>query len=235
MYWVYLSLFLIAVFIPEVVNRDVLFLGEEDVEAFLILCFGMLGFMTYLAKEKALLSSFRERLRLQKRANTITRDLSDSYSYIGEINRKLDIIKELAFRLPKDTLEGFKREEKRGAGMYRPVIVAARLLARTETVSLRFVNLKERKLEKVVEDDRRRNFSFFGANTLLHSNKLSAEENGCAMIRSPHDAGGIVAFVVFPKKVNHIEDVEIFKVLASQALFLYCVEEERKKLLLVVE
>jgi hypothetical protein len=109
MYWIYLTLFVLAILTPQFIAREVGLLREEDVEALLIFCFGAFGFMIYLAKEKTLLKLIREKLHLEKQTSLITRDLSDSYSYIGEMNRKLDIVQDFIFDLPKVTavaLEG---------------------------------------------------------------------------------------------------------------------------------
>lgn len=224
MYWIYLIIFVLAVLTPEAINHGVSFLGEEDVESLLVFCFGAFGFAIYLIKEKALVRVFKEKLHLQKQANIITRDLSDSYSYIGEMNRKLDIVKDLIFRLPNDTAEVMKGEDRRDTGIYRSVLETVLLLSRADAVSIRFVNLKTKTLEKKVGNGDQKYFSFFEEKPVLQSKKIFSEKNNCVIVRSPQQACGVVALIIFPKTSNHIEDVEVFKMVASEALFLYCVE-----------
>ena len=97
MYWIYLAIFILIILTPKIIQDGIFFLHEEDIESLIIFFFGLFAFTLYLAKEKALLKVFQEKLHLQKKANTITKDLSDSYSYIGGMNRKFDIVKDLIF------------------------------------------------------------------------------------------------------------------------------------------
>ncbi len=224
MYWIYLIIFVLAVLTPETVNQGVSFLSADDLESLLVFCFGTLGFIIYLVKEKALIRVIKEKLHLQKQANIITRDLSDSYSYIGEMNRKLDIVRDLIFRLPHDTVEAMRRKNHRDPVIYRSVLETVLLLSRADCVSIRFVNLKTKKLEKNIGEGDQKTFAFFEEKPILQSKKLFSEKNNCVIVRSPQPACGMVALIIFPKTSNHIEDVEVFKMVASEALFLYCVE-----------
>lgn len=230
MYWIYLTLFIFIVLTPEIIQDSVLFFREEDVESLIIFCFGLFGFVLYLAKEKELIRVFKEKLHLQKRTNLITRDLSDSYSYIGGMNRKFDIVKELIFHLPKDTAEVLAKRE---AETYQPIIQAVKLFAKTGAVSLRFVNMRTEEVEKTVENDLEGVFSSFDVKTLKAPKKTFWEEHGCMIVRSPRQAKDMAAYIIFPKVTNRVDDMEIFKILASQALLLFCVDwygtAERKK------
>lgn len=221
MYWIYLAIFILIILTPKIIREGILFFREEDVEALIIFCFGLFGFVLYLAKEKALLRVFQEKLHLQKRANIITKDLSDSYSYIGEMNRKFDIVKELIFHLPKDTADTLTKKEPE---TFRSILEAVKLLAKTDMVSLRFVNAKTQEIEKVLENGHGKTFASFDAERLLSSKKTFWEEETYAVVRSPLQAKGMAAYIVFFKTSNHIEDADVFKILASQALLLFCVD-----------
>ncbi len=224
MYWIYLILFVLIVLTPKIIQHGAFFLLEENIESLLIFFFGIIGFALYLSKEKALLRVFKEKLHLQKQTNIITRDLSDSYSYIGEMNRKFDIVKELIFSLPKNTAENLNTK---GADLYAPVLDAARLLAKTDHIALYFVDTKKKIVEKTLGKKMYSEAVVFDAPTLLRSKRFFWEEQGCAIVRSPKQALSVAAFLIFPKAVNDIEDREVFKMLASEALFLYCVEQGR--------
>ncbi len=220
MYFIYLAIFILAILTPKIVEEGAFFFSEEDVESLLILSFGALGFALYLAREKALLKAFSEKLHLQKQTNIITRDLSDSYSYIGEMNRKLDIVKELIFRLPQEASEA---AHEKGADPYHSILEAVRLLTKAKAVILRFVDIKDVSVIRTAGDISHSLFAKFDAGVLLRTKKTFWEEEGCAVVRSPKQANGTFGFIVFPKEMNHVEDVEILKILASEALFLFCV------------
>ncbi len=224
MYWIYLIIFILIILTPKIIQHGVAFLLEEDVESLLILFLGLFCFVLYLAKEKALLRAFKEKLHLQKQTNIITRDLSDSYSYIGEMNRRFDIVKDLIFNLPRNTAQALL---KKNSDLYAPVIGAARLLAKTEQVALYFVNIRKKSAEKILGGNTFQSNLVFDAESLLKTKKFFWEEQGCVIIRSPKQALDTTAFLIFPKAVNAIEDKEVFKILASEALFLYCVEQGR--------
>lgn len=221
MYWIYLAIFVLAVLTPKIIQDGIYFLREEDIESLVLFFFGVLAFTLYLAKEKALLRVFQEKLRLQKKTNIITKDLSDSYSYIGGMNRKFDIVKDLIFHLPTDTADTLaeKRPET-----YQSILQTVRVLSKTESVSLRFVDTKIKKIEKTIEIGSNEKFNSFDAPMLLKSKKIFWENSDCAIIRSPRQAKNVTAFIIFPKVTNQVEDVEMFKILASQALLLFCID-----------
>lgn len=227
MYWIYLVIFILAILTPKFVQHELYWLREDDIESLLIFCFGAFGFMVYLAKEKSFLRVFREKLHLQKQANIITRDLSDSYSYIGEMNRKLDIVKELIFSLPKTTAESLGKEP---GAVYRPLLEAASLLAKTDQVSLCFAGKKVKEWQEVYHQDGVHPLSdSFSPGKLFREEKFFWEEGETVVVRSPRPAKGVSAFLLFSKTRNHFEDGDVFKLLVSEALLLYCLEQGAKK------
>ncbi|MFZ2187913.1 MAG: hypothetical protein WAV46_04810 [Candidatus Moraniibacteriota bacterium] len=221
MYWIYLMLFVLIILTPKIIQDGVFFLREEDMESLMIFFFGVFAFFLYLVKEKALLRVFQEKLHLQKKTHIITKDLSDSYSYIGGMNRKFDIVKDLIFHLPKDTADALAQRQPE---TYQSIIQAVQLLSKAEFVSLRFVDIKTKKIEKVIEGNIGTRFVAFDAETLLAPKKVFWENHDCAVARSPRQAKNIVAFIIFSKATNQVEDMEMFKILASQALLLFCVD-----------
>jgi len=49
-------------------------------------------------------------------------------------------------------------------------------------------------------------------------------------VRSPRKAKNISAFLIFPKVTNQLEDVEMFKILASQSLLLFELDIQKQSL-----
>lgn len=223
MYWVYLVLFLCMIFTPELIQEGVLFFSEDDFESILIFCFGLLGLLLYLGKESAFLRAVREKLSLQQEANQIRKDLSQSYSYIGEMNRRIDIVKNMVVSLPQAKAALF---ERKGQELYDPIIDATALLAQSECIGLYFVNVADGSvLEKylVGEGDHRAQLSLIDGKKLLESKKYLWEEGRLSFVRSPEEASGVVVFIVFHKMKNRLEETGIFQILAAQALFVFTV------------
>ena len=219
MYWIYLSFLVLAVLTPLLVTQGYFVLPEEEMEGMVILVLGMIGFFIYLARENQLFRLVKERLLLQKMANSIRRDLSDSYTYIGSMNRKQDIVKELVFDLPIHTV----RDGKYCTLWYRKILQTALTLAKVEYGSIRFVDIHEHTLLNHYEEGSFGNERFIGLtpDMLLEEKKQFFERNGFYIVRSPRVSDGVVAFLIIPKQVNRFEDDEIFKMLASSALLMY--------------
>lgn len=224
MYWIYLSIFVLAVLTPEIVQEGRFYLGEEDLESLLVLMFGTFGIAAYLIKEKALLRLFRERLRLQKQANVITRDLSESYSYIGEMNRRFDIVRDLVFRLPEETAAALAKTGGQPDSLYTPIIEAISLLSKAESISIRFTDTGSGEVVRRIDMGSGAAAACFGGEKPADPEKMFYEEDGCVLVRAPGSACDVTASIIFLKTANRIEDADIFRMIASEALSLYCIE-----------
>ncbi len=223
MYWAYLILFLCMIVTPEFIGEGVLFFSEDDFESLLIFCFGMLGLLLYLGKESAFLRAVREKLSLQQEANQIRKDLSQSYSYIGEMNRRIDIVKNMVVSLPQSKATIF---EKTGKELYDPIIDATGLLAQSDCVGLYFVSTESGELieQYVVGDGEHiERLQSLDGQSLLETKKYLWEEGRLLFVRSPEDASGVTAFIIFHKMKNRLEETGIFQILAAQALFVFTV------------
>ncbi len=92
MYWVALIFFVVGVLMPEIIQHDYFVFREEEVEIMaLIICNGML-FFVYLWTDRALRALRVNTRTVLREARTVTKDLSSAYNYIGEMNRKVDIV-----------------------------------------------------------------------------------------------------------------------------------------------
>lgn len=219
MYWIYLTFFILAVLTPLIVNQGYFILPEEEAEGIIIMLLGMVSFFIYLAKEQKLFRLVSERLSLQKAANVIRRDLSDSYTYIAAMNRKQEIVKELLFELSEATAQDSDHCDL----WYQKILETVASLSKSEAVSLRFVDTSKGTLLDHYEYGPSGNRLFVGfvPAVLLDQNRTFFEHQGCFVVRSPRASDHVVAFLAVIKQVNHFEDEEIFKMLVSEALVLY--------------
>jgi len=212
-YWVYLFLCVFAILTPEFIQSGTWVLSQDDFESLVIFGFATLGLLLYISKEKAFFRAHEEKVTLQKKTNTISKDLSQSYSYIGEMNRKLDVIQEVIFELPKKTL--LKR--KKSTDLYKPVLDAAKVFARTDRAALLVVDTKKK---TCIEGIGEQLFKYYSAEYLLGAKKSFWMEEKVLIVRSPYAAGGKHVFLLLGKVTNHSEDMEHLQILASQALLL---------------
>jgi hypothetical protein len=131
MYWIYLGLFLLIIAIPVLITGDTYYLHEDSIETTLIACLGTIGFLLYVLQHKVVRQHLREKLRLQKKTSDATRDLSQSYSYIGEVNRKIDILENTIVRLPQKALKKAASDE-----LLTDILEAMKLVLHTDEAIL---------------------------------------------------------------------------------------------------
>ncbi len=224
MYWIYLVIFIAIVLAPEVIDQGIFFLNQEDLETVSIFLLGSTGFLLYLWKEKQAREHLLDKLRIQREATKISRDLMDSYSYIGEINRKLDILKNIALGLPEtSTFTKEQREE-----LYSSIIEAVSVLGKCDVFILRFIHCKKGTLEKEIRIGKP-GFDFSDCLSLVKDEKTVHHFEQCSVIRAPKIMDSYGAFIILGNRRASFEDAEILKALASQALFLFTLEKRQEK------
>ncbi len=226
MYWLYFIIFVAIVFVPDLINQDLGFLQEEKVEEVLIFLLGAIGFALFMIQEKRILEYLREKAKFLREANRMTKDLTHSYSYIGEINRKLDILKNIALGLP-DAASFAPAKEKE---VYDSISEAIRILTKSEAFAVRFVYEKNNKILKEIKGGR--GVSHNKTNILQNQKKHIFETDELLVVKSRRTIDDVfVCICIIKKKKNHTnEDLDLLEVVASQALFIYAFNQERKAL-----
>lgn len=224
MYWIYLTIFVLAVLVPDIVphSSTVLRLGEEQLEEILIFFLGLGGFLIFRWKEKQSNTNLREKIKIQKEASQISKSLTDTYSYIGETNRKLDIMKNLSMIL----LDAPDMDQKKEKKFFDTLIESAYILAKSKKIIIRFINTETRETEREIKSKK----SIFLKVTnddilkkLLNDGKSFNETAFHFTIASPKEINKIIAVIVISKnnQQQKLEDPEMLKALASQSLFIY--------------
>jgi hypothetical protein len=233
MYWIFASLFAIAVLIPDIVRDNFSFLAEERAEEVAIFLLGSIAFLTFIQNERRVVFQKKEKERTQKKMDQAVKDLVDSYSYIGEVNRKMDILMGVALGLADHSILDRKKEKE----TYESIINAANSLVKANSTVLRFIDLKKNKTEKEI--------GFLGNTSLKTtiSNQDLADMGENVNVKKQND----VLIVSSLQKINSVKsyliiegydegeerkpkNMEILKLFASQAIFLYSfmLKEEKK-------
>lgn len=223
MYWIYLLLFVLMIFTPEVVSDGFFFFREEDVESILIFIFGLVGLLLYLGKETALIRTLREKLSLQQESNQIRKDLVQSYSYIGEMNRHLDILKNMIFESPHTAEELLHGDQTR---VYQSVFDATLLLAQSDGACLFFVDSNTGEiLTSHHVGNAKESFLALKGEDLLATKKYWWQEKEFTFVRSSEENKSVAAFLVFRTAKNRIEYTGVFQILVTHALLLFSLRE----------
>ena len=95
MFFLYLAIFVVIVSTPYIVFGGFWFFSEDDVEALLLLGAGIVSFTIYRLRDYQVFQTLSERMRLQRLFARAQKELTESYSYIGNANRRTDIMYEI--------------------------------------------------------------------------------------------------------------------------------------------
>lgn len=216
-------IFIIAVFVPDIIRGGFYFIPESRVEEILIFLMGVTAFFVFMRNEQLLLFHKKEKEKDEKKINQTVKDLVESYSYIGEVNRKMDILMHIALGLTdRSVLDKHKERE-----IYESIVSAANFLLKADATILRFVNMVSGETEKEFRLEEE------GRNGYIKNNELTEmEENinvkkckDCIVVSSPQTLNDIRVFLIIKgydeEEEKNPKNIEILKVFASQAIFLY--------------
>lgn len=213
------------IFTPEVVSGGLLFLNEEAAESVGIFGFGLIGLLLYLGKESALLRAISDKLSLQQESNKIKKDLAQSYGYIGEMNRHLEILKNVIVESPHTGAELLQTDQHK---VYEPIFEATLLLAQSDAIALFFVSTHDQTiLARHVSSGMESTFAHLTGAKLLEAKKYWWQEEGLAFVRSNEAVHEVAAFLVFRSPKNRIEEIGVFQILVTHALLLFSLSQAR--------
>lgn len=224
LYWVYLILFILAVFVPDLTKNSTLPIPRERLEELLIFSFGVIGFLIFIFKEHQLAIKESEGKKIVKKLSNATKDLEESYTYIGEVNRKLEMLMHLGLGLINRGKEQTKIKERED---YDAILTSAASLLKAGSASLRFVDAKSNKTKKEIcyldncPSIKNDEFLEMGKNVNIKKGDSYVIASSSKIIK------GVRCYLI----VDGCQDIEesdkgshnhdILKFLASHALFLY--------------
>ncbi len=227
MYWGYFALFVLAIVTPTLIDRPYFSFSEPTVEGLLIMLYGVISFSLSVAKEKQILRYVREKLNLEREKHDITKDLSDSYSYIGEANRKIDVLQSLVSKFP-DMINTFR--DGGGKRLYQAIENECRIFSKSDSFVLRIVDVETHVVKKEICEGKVACIDRVPTEKLMTMECSMIEEGGCTVVRSSENGRPYAAYLIFPKRGNyHVENVEILKALTAQVLAFFMLEDARAK------
>ncbi len=225
MYWIYFIIFTLIVFIPSFISKGILGLSIIQTQEYTILGMGILGFALFTVLERRLKKDEAEKIKMIGQISRTNRDLTHSYSYIGEMNRKLDIIMNIALEFPSTS----RLTAKKQRAFYNSIMEAIQLFGKSDEFEIRFVNLLSGEILKEIKsrDELVLNFS-----QKRCTSKLSiVEDEQLIVVPSPKTIDDIYSCIILRKKgaQRNNDDLETMRVLAMQALSLFMFINKKKK------
>lgn len=230
MYWVYLTTFTFTVFVPTLVTQGFWFLDVKSSQEIVLLLFGSVGFFIFLIMEKKFNRIAAEKSLLQRQVTRMSKDLTSSYSYIGEINRKLDILENVALGYPENS----KLISKHSEEVYDSILGAVQMFGKSDEFVLRFIEKYGMKIVKEIRSYPELSGSF--PIMSWDEERSYYEDNEYVYISSPKTVENIFACLIIKKKQSshRIEDREMMKTLVSQALFIFMFIRQRRQIECVI-
>jgi hypothetical protein len=224
MYWIYFIIFTLIVFIPSFISKGILGLSIIQTQEYAILFMGILGFALFTILERRLKKDEKEKNKMIGQISRTNKDLTHSYSYIGEMNRKLDILMNITLGFPESSNITAKKQRK----LYESIMEAIQLFGRADEFIIRFTNLVTGEILKEIKSSSNINFNFAQKNC---DSKLSIFENEHFIaIPSPKTMDDIYACIILKKKNSqqNNNDFETMRVLAMQSLSLFMLINNKK-------
>jgi len=228
MYWIYFIIFLLAILVPDIVTRDFYFLTENRAQELCIFILGVIGFSIFLVKEKQIAIQEEKQKKSEKKINETAKELVDSYNYIGEVNRKMDILMNITLGLSdRSELNSAKEKE-----IYTSIIEASNSLMKAKRSHLVFFNSKTGKIDKEFGmNGGKINGTLETQELIDFGNKVNVKKTERCFLacsyKTVNDMRGCLAvFDYNPNQEDSSNNLEILKFLASQAFFLYCYMEK---------
>lgn len=230
MYWIYLITFTFTVFVPSLIKEGYWFFNVTAAQEMMIFLLGMVTFVIFLIMEKALNRVLDEKKVLQRQLSRSNKDLTNSYSYIGETNRKLDILENIALGYPESPSLAAKNPEE----AYDSIMGAVQVFGKSDEFVLRFVKKPEMEIMQEIKSFPEIDIEFPVSN--FEEDKNYHENDNFIFICSPKSIENIYCcFIIRKKQSSHgIEDREMMKTLASQALFIFSFMRQKKQIKCVI-
>ncbi len=221
MYWIYLLIFITMVFVPAVVNTKILILEEEAAEQAVIFLLGVIATLIFIFSQKKIEKNNQERKKIKKELFKTSKELADTYFYIGETNRKLDILKKIASKLAVAPHMNKKQKKK----LFYAILDSIQMLAKTDKFTIRFVNVKTGvvKLELI---NVAHNKNIFRKIKINPRETAGVEKKGkYIFVKSGKSVSGVLAFVIINSN-DRLENLDLIRILTTQAIFLFGVSQD---------
>lgn len=226
-YLVYLIFFVLAVLSPSIYTRGYFGLSETALEELTIFIFGMAGLLTFAAYDHLMENREVEQERVEtdyKRAKT---ELIEAYTYIGAINRKIELLKKTANTASLQLTSGKQNAKE----LFQALTANACAAAGAQSVLVRVVELPKLRTDREFMHHAERPFVFHVANRDLRAvhdqgapHAFLRTDDGREVLVVPSDrSADFKAYLLVTWPNHQIPEVDhsLLKVFANQAEMLY--------------
>lgn len=144
MYWLYIILFICSIVVPGFVEAGwiKIIVSREITEIVYIFFFSTLALAIYVIRDYQFVRYQRDATKKQQEVSRLVRELSASYAYIGEVNRKFEILQGVTLDIP----ELLNEKGENGIKKYFDALRAIRIFSRCRDFVVLLYSSKEEKI-----------------------------------------------------------------------------------------
>lgn len=210
MFFLYLAIFITIVATPFFVTSGWWIFSEDETESIVLLGSGIISFVIYRLKDYQVFETIKDRIRLQRSIARAQKELSESYSYIGQANRRTDIIYEIFSDLSHMDSESYDDA----------VMRAMKLLPYTDVFSFRSINIaKNHACNKI---NRGMEFTHLPDELFCKKNNShSYRHRDILFIYSELGQKGLRTCIALPYSEQAENDIDFFKALTAYFTMVY--------------
>lgn len=227
--FLYLVFFVLAVLSPSLYEHGYFGLPEKVLEEITIFLFGLAGILTFTLYERHMEHREAETVRIQNDIQKTKGELLESYSYIGSINRKIELLK----RLANDTSLSLVDRKRVPRELLQGVVQNALAAVAAESVLLRMMDRSNLRTEAEFQADggvrkqvfrvSNRELRAIDEAHVSHAFLLSEDQRDVLAIPSDAFAPSSKAYLLLFLPTQHIAEIDIslLKVLVNQAQMIH--------------
>lgn len=229
MYWLYVILFVCTLIVPGFVEQGwlPLVVSREITEIIFIFIFATLGFVLYIIRDYQFLRYEKETIEKQKEVNRLTKELTSSYSYIGEMNRKFEILKGITLKMP-DLING---EGKEKTGPYHDILRAIRIFSGCQDFVVVLFSVKDKREcaqfslpdSKLTSFPKRIDF----LKTVRENIRFTKNEGDYCTMEASGTIADLHCLGVFHRSLLREDIVDLIRPLLMQVLLLYAYSKDK--------
>jgi hypothetical protein len=216
---VYIILILLLVILPFLITKTILFFPESHAEALTILVILGLAYLVHLydvrLKEK-------EKQSLEKKLDISIEKINESFKYIGLVNRRLPLLKNLTTELLS------KSTEKNRIIFEELLAIAIATIAKSDWGMFRFMKVSDQKTVK--------EFCYTSKNYILLKTKVGNKEllemansrqnlkevGDLLILNTSDNKADVQCFLIFPKGGNDVKtESSVLQAIVDQAQLFY--------------
>jgi hypothetical protein len=235
---VYLALFVLAVLSPSLITKNFFGIPERHVEECFIFLFGLVGLATFSIYQRIMEKTEKEHEDAKSEYDRARHELVDSYRYIGNINRQMEVLKRLANQTSLKMLDGDQSHKD----LLNTLLQSAAESAGAHAALIRYVDLERLQTKHEVLHSLDKAFVFKVPNKelrriheagLVHACFRDDDGREIIIVPSDYKHKGVKAYLFIAPGLEGVDiDTSLLKVFVNQAEFLKHTLTGQEKVLL---